>query len=128
MPQDISLLLPVGTMLRQGAYRIERHLASGGFGNTYLATDVNLEAKVAIKEFYISTVNIRNAETLMVEVSNATNEGMFNDLRTKFKKEAQRIFKIQHNNVVGVHALFEELGTVYYAMDFVQGESLNDKL
>ena len=125
---EISNFLPEGTLLHGGQYRIEQHLASGGFGNTYLATDVNLKARVAIKEFYIKMINYREEDNLTVGVSNADNLGMFNSLREKFKKEAQRIFKIHHNNVVRVYALFEEFGTVYYAMDFIEGESLNNRI
>ena len=125
---EISNILPEGTLLHGGQYRIEQHLASGGFGNTYLATDVNLKARVAIKEFYIKMINYREEDNLTVGVSNADNLGMFNNLREKFKKEAQRIFKIHHNNVVRVYALFEEFGTVYYAMDFIEGESLNNRI
>ncbi len=125
---EISNFLPEGTLLHGGQYRIEQHLASGGFGNTYLATDVNLKARVAIKEFYIKMINYREEDNLTVGVSNSDNLGMFNNLREKFKKEAQRIFKIQHKNVVRVYALFEEFGTVYYAMDFIEGESLNNRI
>ena len=125
---EISNFLPAGTLLHGGQYRIERHLTSGGFGNTYLATDVNLKAKVAIKEFYIKMINYREGDSRTVGVSNADNLEMFHSLREKFKKEAQRIFKIQHNNVVRVYSLFEEYSTVYYAMEFIEGESLNSLL
>lgn len=124
----MSIFLPTGTLLHAGQYRIEQHLASGGFGNTYLATDVNLKAQVAIKEFYIKTINYREEDNCTVSVSNTANLAMFHSLREKFKKEAQRIFKIQHNNVIRVFSLFEEFGTVYYAMDFIEGESLNSRL
>ncbi|MBR5087175.1 MAG: SUMF1/EgtB/PvdO family nonheme iron enzyme [Muribaculaceae bacterium] len=125
---EVSNFLPSGTLLHGGQYSIERHLASGGFGNTYLATDVNLKAKVAIKEFYIKMINYREGDSCTVGVSNADNLDMFHSLREKFKKEAQRIFKIQHNNVVRVYSLFEEYSTVYYAMEFIEGESLNSRL
>ena len=125
---EVNIFLPAGTLLHGGQYRIESHVASGGFGNTYLATDVNLKAKVAIKEFFIKTINHREDDSCTVSVSNNANEEMFNSLRDKFKKEAQRIFKIQHNNVVRVFALFEEYGTVYYSMDYIDGESLNSRL
>ena len=38
--------------LQDGKYRIEKSLGQGGFGITYLATQVNLNRQVAIKEFY----------------------------------------------------------------------------
>ena len=38
--------------LQDGKYRIEKSLGQGGFGITYLATQVNLNRMVAIKEFY----------------------------------------------------------------------------
>ncbi len=45
-------MLQVGTMLRD-IYRIDGYLASGGFGNTYLATNVEFDEQVAIKEFFM---------------------------------------------------------------------------
>ena len=49
-------LLPVGTMLNGGKYRIDQYLSSGGFGNTYVATDTAFDEKVAIKELFIKGV------------------------------------------------------------------------
>ena len=44
--------LKPGALLRHDTYRIERILGQGGFGITYLATDLSLERYVAIKEFF----------------------------------------------------------------------------
>ena len=41
-------MLKVGTILR-GTYRIDSYLSSGGFGNTYVATNIEFEERVAIK-------------------------------------------------------------------------------
>lgn len=49
---DNKLLQP-GTMLRGGAYRVERSLSSGGFGNTYVVTNVNFDETYALKEFFM---------------------------------------------------------------------------
>ena len=45
-------MLKVGTILR-GIYRIDNYLSSGGFGNTYVATNIEFDERVAIKEFFM---------------------------------------------------------------------------
>ena len=47
--------LQTGATLRGGTYRIDRVLGQGGFGITYLATDLSLDKHVAIKEFFLKT-------------------------------------------------------------------------
>lgn len=46
----------------------------------------------------------------------------------KFKKEARRIRKFNNPHIVRVHDIFPALGTIYYVMDFIEGESLARKL
>ena len=45
--------LKIGTLLKGGTYRIERILGQGGFGITYLAVQIGLNRKVAVKEFFM---------------------------------------------------------------------------
>ena len=118
-------LLRVGTSLNHGKYRIVRHLASGGFGNTYEAFNTVFDAKCAIKEFFMSGVNHRAGDSLAVEVSNSAMTYTFDSAKKKFKKEAQRLYGIQNEHIVRVHDMFEENNTVYYVMDFIDGSSLN---
>lgn len=120
-------MLPVGTVLR-GTYRIEKHLASGGFCNTYLAKNTAFDEVCAIKEFFIKGVCERDDDTCTVSVSNSENTLSFEQQRGKFKKEARRLRSIRNEHVVQVHDLFEENGTAYYVMDFVDGCSLSAQL
>lgn len=118
-------LLPVGTLLFHGTYRVVRHLASGGFGNTYEAVDTQLGDSVAIKEFFPKQLCGRSSEGGTVTLLSTDCGELFTQLRTKFKKEATRIRKLNHPHIVRVLAYFEEQGTAFYVMDFLRGESLS---
>lgn len=121
-------MLKVGTKLANGKYRIDSYLASGGFGNTYMATDLTFDEKVAIKELYIKGVCGRTANSADVSISLSENRRSFAAHQEKFRKEAKRIRKLSNPHIVSVHDLFDENGTSYYVMDFVEGESLSARL
>ncbi len=121
-------MLRVGATLQMGKYRIERYLSSGGFGNTYVAYNTEFEETIAIKEFFLKGVNQRDGNNTTVSVSNSDNMTMFAEQLNKFKKEARRIRKLHNPHIVAVHDLFEENGTAYYVMDYVDGESLAERL
>ncbi len=122
-----SSMLRVGTLLRN-IYRIDRYLSSGGFGNTYVATNVEFDEVVAIKEFFIKGVSQRDSNKTTVSVSNSDNYDLFDKQLQKFKKEARRIRKLKNGHIVQVHDLFEENGTAYYVMDYIDGESLSERM
>ena len=122
-----SSMLKVGTILR-GTYRIDSYLSSGGFGNTYVATNIEFEERVAIKEFFMKGVTHRDDNQTTVSVSNSENTNSFLEQKEKFKKEARRLRKLKNEYIVSVHDLFEENGTAYYVMDYVDGESLAERL
>ena len=122
-----SSSLPIGTILR-GVYRIEKYLSSGGFGNTYAAINTEFDERVAIKEFFIKGITERDETTGFVSVSNSENVSQFEELREKFKKEARRLRKLSNEHIVKVHDLFEENGTAFYVMDFIDGESLSERM
>lgn len=121
-------MLKVGTMLSNGKYRIDQYLASGGFGNTYVATDTAFDEKVAIKELFIKGVCGRNTDSTDISISLTENQRAFSAQQEKFIKEARRLRKLSNQHIVRVHNLFEENGTSYYVMDFVEGESLSARL
>ena len=111
-----------------GRYRIERYLASGGFGNTYVATDTRFNGLVAVKEFFMRGTNHRAADHSTVVVSNAVNQAGFDAQLDKFRCEAQRIFTLRNDHIVHVIDLFDANGTSYYVMDFIDGESLSARV
>ncbi len=120
-------MLRVGTILR-GIYRIDSYLSSGGFGNTYVATNIEFDERVAIKEFFMKGVTQRDDNQITVSVSNSENTNSFLEQKEKFKKEARRLRKMQNEHLVRVHDLFDENGTTYYVMDYVDGENLSEWL
>lgn len=117
-----SIILPVGAKLNS-RYRIERHLASGGFGITYAAID-EFGERVAIKEFFMRGVNQRDEGSTLVSVSNSDKRAENEHMRKKFRTEAMRLRGLKNEHIVKVLAFFEENGTSYYVMNFIDGESL----
>ena len=122
-----TTLLPVGTILH-GTYKIESYLSSGGFGNTYLAKNIEFNETYAIKEFFVKGVCQRDGNSTTISVSNAENTNSFEQQREKFKKEARRLRSLNNPHIVKVYDLFEENGTADYVMDYVDGESLSSRL
>ena len=118
--------LQPNTTLQGGKYRIERVLGQGGFGITYLAHNTVFDIDVAIKEFFMKDENDRDGSS--VTMPNTTKQELFQGQMEKFKKEAKRMFAIKNEHIIGVQDLFEENGTAYYVMDFVDGENLAERL
>ena len=124
MPQiNQRQMLPMGTVL-DDRYRIVKYLASGGFGNTYIAEDTRLGGQLAIKEFFMRGTNHRSQDGTTVEVSNDENTAVFNTQLNKFRREARRIFELHNDHIIHVSDLFDANGTSYYVMDLIPGTSL----
>ncbi len=115
--------LPPGTRLNHGQYTIDRYLNSGGFGVTYLTRD-SLGRKVVIKECYPGAMCCRRGEAVRLRTTAAT--GDFDRVVDLFKKEARALAQMAHPSVVGVHQIFEENGTAYMALDYIDGPDLLD--
>ncbi len=117
-----SSLLPKGSKLN-GRYIIERHLSSGGFGNTYAAIN-EFGERVAVKEFFVKGWNHRDKGSAIVSISNREYSDQFRQQREKFKTEAMRLRSLHSPHIVKVISFFEENGTSYYVMEYIDGESL----
>lgn len=118
--------LKTNAVLQNGKYRIEGVLGQGGFGITYLATQVALNRKVTIKEFFMKELCNRDEQTSQVSVPSMGSVDTVARFRAKFVKEAQTIAALNNPHIIHIHDIFEENGTAYYVMDYLSGGSLSD--
>ena len=116
------------TLLQGGKYKIVRYISSGGFGCTYEGELVLLHKRVAIKEFFVKDFCNRDEQTSHVTVGTQSKLKLVERLQNKFLEEAGALYSMQHQNIVRVTDVFEENGTAYYVMDYVDGESLQQKV
>ena len=121
-------LLQEGTLLKSGDYRIERVLGQGGFGITYLATQVGLDRQVAIKEFFMKEYCERDSDTSQVSMGSSGSKELVSKFKVKFIKEAKTIAGLNHPNIIRIHDIFEENGTAYYVMEYHGNGSLSELL
>ena len=119
--------LQPGTTLQGGKYRIESVIGQGGFGNTYVANSSTM-GTVAIKEFFWKGVCERDEATGSISVSDIAHYGNFRQQKEKFKTEARRLQQFNTPHIVKVYDLFEENGTAYYVMDYIDGQNLSDRM
>ena len=114
-------------MLRGDTYRIVRFIAAGGFGCTYEAEHVMLRKRVAIKEFFMQDYCNREEHTKHVTVGTQGMHDLVDKYRRKFVDEARALSGLHHDGIVSVSDVFEENGTAYYVMDYVEGQSLAER-
>lgn len=122
-PQS-ALDVKSGISLCNGRYKLLKVLGKGGFGITYLGLHTGLNKKVAIKEYFPKDSFRRQSDGTQVSYSN-TGENRKNIER--FLKEARTMAELTHKGVVSVSDVFEENATAYYVMDYIEGQSLEDK-
>jgi len=96
----------VSAMKRLGDFELIREIGRGGMGVVYEARQVSLKRRVALK--------------VLPPVIGLTRQA-----RQRFEREAQAAAKLHHTNIVPVHAIGEEDGHHFYAMDLIEGQSLD---
>jgi serine/threonine-protein kinase len=92
-----------------GRYRLERRLAQGGMAEVWLATDISLDRKVALKWLKPSLAT----DPVVAE---------------RFRREAIAVAGLTHPNIVAVHDVFEDQGRQAVVMQLVDGKSLRQLL
>jgi hypothetical protein len=92
-----------------GHFRIDRPLGAGGMGEVYLATDLALERPVAIK-------------VLPEDASRDPGR------RDRLVREARAQARVTHPNVGHIYFIGEEAGRLYFAMEYVAGETLSTRV
>lgn len=90
-------------------YRVERLLGEGGMGKVYLAEDVRLNRRVALKVLPDALVGDR-------------------DRLRRFEREAQAASALNHPNILTVHEFGDDDGIHFIATEFVEGETLRDRI
>ena len=126
--------LKQGTLLQGGKYRIQNaaevlpkhenvELGQGSFGITYLAEHTALGKRVCIKEFFMKELNLRSEDGSITGLSEGT---LSYNYAQKFRKEAMNLAGMEHPNIVRVTDSFDENGTFYYVMDYIEGQNLNE--
>src|SRR5262245_26336601 len=95
-----------GTPARLGEFRILREVARGGMGIVYEAVQESLGRHVAIK--VLPTHSLMNPNQL-----------------ARFQREARAAAKLHHTNIVPVFGVGEYAGIHYFAMQFIQGQSMD---
>ncbi len=98
----------VRAALAPKGYDVLRELGSGGMGAVFLARQVALDWLVAIK-------------VLRPELATA-------DGAERFHREARTLASLGHPNIVPIHDYGESRGIYYYVMDYLEGETLADRL
>src|ERR1700745_2941219 len=101
------MALTTGTKL--GPYEIQSPLGAGGMGEVYGARDTLLDRSVAIK-------------VLPAHLSSDP------DLKLRLEREARAISSLQHPHICVLHDIGHQDGTDYLVMEYLEGETLADRL
>jgi len=117
--------LPEGYRLLE--YTITGTLGFGGFGITYSALDANLNKIIAIKEYLPSELAVR-LDGSTVSAKSKQDRDSFEWGLDRFLEEARTVARFDHPNIVRIHRFFEQNGTGYIVMEFIEGSTLTDRI
>jgi len=90
-----------------GGYKLIRRIGEGGMGEVYLAEQLNMHRKVALKVLHDKWVDDE-------------------EFRKRFLLEARAAGKLSHPNLIGVYDVGKYQGKYYFAMEYVDGVTADD--
>jgi hypothetical protein len=120
LPGEPDLVLAEGT--RVGDFRIRGLLGEGAMGQVYLAQDLTLGRRVALK--LIKRSVMRGEAPGTPDARDRTRS----DMLERFLEEARATASFNHPNIVTLHAVGEHEGRPYLALEYLDGESLRARL
>ncbi len=127
-PKEPYHLLP-GTRLYNGRYIRGMSIGAGGFGIIYKAYDMALGVVTAVKEFYPAGLVNRAPGTVTPGLLSGDKKEVFQQNKYEFLMEAQIISSLGNtDDIVNVYNCFEENGTAYIVMEYMEGILLKDLL
>lgn len=125
---DVQALKPGFTLHGEKEYKIEKVLGCGGCGILYHATSIVMDGNIpqiheyAIKEYFDKGYCRRKSDG-SVELTNDSME--CRKIRENFHSEAICLINLRHHdNLVHVNEVFEDNGTFYYVMEYLNGPTL----
>ena len=123
-PGMLTRNLPAGHTLQHGRFTVGRVLGEGGFGITYKGAHRVLGNLVAIKEYFPD-----HAQRVGTAVSvPAGQQVAFVRERGGLLKEAQVLFSLRAPGIVQVYDAFQENGTAYIVMEYLEGQTLEERI
>ncbi|MCM1171264.1 MAG: FHA domain-containing serine/threonine-protein kinase [Clostridium sp.] len=109
----------------EGRYIIKKIIGSGGFGITYKAYDNYNQKNCAIKELFPRGVVTRLADGISVSSLSPDKQKVFEHGKERFLEEAEILQRLGNvKAVVNVYDFFQENGTCYFVMEYLEGINL----
>lgn len=125
---ETSLYLPPGTLLSD-KYLTGKVLGQGGFGITYLGWDLNLDIRLAIKEFFPQGMVSRLPGQSKVVSLGGDGQDQYSYGLERFLNEAKTLASFEHHpNIVTVRDFFKANNTAYMVMSYLEGLTLEQYL
>ncbi len=126
-PENKQYLIP-GTKLG-GIYTVGTVIGAGGFGVTYIGWDESLNRKVAIKEYFPSSLSTRIPGQTAISAFSGEKQQIFNHGKERFIEEARLLMQFTgEEGIVSVYNVLEANGTVYMVMEYVEGITLKQNI